>query len=233
MPRLPWPGHLGCGRAPAASRPRWAASRPHRHLDRHASDVGVDRRHPANPSIALGTTQQFTATGTYSDNSTQDLTAQSPGRRQRPRWRRSATPRAQGLATSVAAGTTHHRHHGRLTSASVTLTVTPADVGVDRGDAADPEHRTGLTQAVHRHRHLLRQLDPGSDRHVTWASATTSAATISNAAGSHGLATSVAPGTSSITAAVGGITSAPHHFDRHARRRWCRSRSHRPGPRFP
>ena len=29
---------------------------------------------PANPSIAKGTTQQFTATGTYSDSSTQNLT---------------------------------------------------------------------------------------------------------------------------------------------------------------
>ena len=31
---------------------------------------------PANPSIATGTTQQFTATGTFSDNSTQNLTSQ-------------------------------------------------------------------------------------------------------------------------------------------------------------
>ena len=31
---------------------------------------------PANPSIAKGATQQFTATGTFSDNSTQNLTAQ-------------------------------------------------------------------------------------------------------------------------------------------------------------
>ena len=30
---------------------------------------------PANPSIAKGLTQQFTATGTYSDSSTQNLTA--------------------------------------------------------------------------------------------------------------------------------------------------------------
>src|SRR5206468_6807618 len=29
---------------------------------------------PANPAIAKGTTQQFTATGTYSDARTQDLT---------------------------------------------------------------------------------------------------------------------------------------------------------------
>src|SRR5262249_14250905 len=31
---------------------------------------------PPNPSIAKGTSQQFTATGTYSDTSTQDLTNQ-------------------------------------------------------------------------------------------------------------------------------------------------------------
>ncbi len=30
---------------------------------------------PANPSIAKGATQQFTATGTYSDGTTQNLTA--------------------------------------------------------------------------------------------------------------------------------------------------------------
>ena len=29
---------------------------------------------PANPSVANGLTQQFTATGTYTDNSTQNLT---------------------------------------------------------------------------------------------------------------------------------------------------------------
>ena len=29
---------------------------------------------PANPSISTGTTQQFTATGTYSDQSTQNIT---------------------------------------------------------------------------------------------------------------------------------------------------------------
>ena len=31
---------------------------------------------PANPSIAKGLTQQFTATGTYTDDSTQNLTSQ-------------------------------------------------------------------------------------------------------------------------------------------------------------
>ena len=44
------------------------------HADRHCRHPGVDRGHAANPSIAKGLTQQFTATGTYTDNSTQNLT---------------------------------------------------------------------------------------------------------------------------------------------------------------
>src|SRR5437867_5941291 len=58
---------------------------------------------PANPNLPQGLTGQFTATGTYSDNSTQDFTAQVA-------WSSSntgvATIDSAGLATSVAAGTT-------------------------------------------------------------------------------------------------------------------------------
>src|SRR3989442_10432356 len=62
---------------------------------------------PTAPSIANGTNRQFTATGTYSDFTTQDLTTQVT-------WSSSSTAvatisnagRSQGLATSVAPGTT-------------------------------------------------------------------------------------------------------------------------------
>src|SRR6266702_2833682 len=62
---------------------------------------------PANPNLPQGLTRQFTATGTYSDIRTQDLTTQVA-------WSSSAAGVAtisnaggsQGLATSVAAGTT-------------------------------------------------------------------------------------------------------------------------------
>ena len=57
---------------------------------------------PANPSIAKGTTQQFTATGTYSDSSTANITSSVT-------WgsgtTATATISAGGLATGVAAGT--------------------------------------------------------------------------------------------------------------------------------
>ena len=42
---------------------------------------------------------------------------------------------------------------------------------------------------------------------MTWASATASVATISNTPGSQGLATTLATGTTAITATLGGITS--------------------------
>ncbi|MBJ6725984.1 N,N-dimethylformamidase beta subunit family domain-containing protein [Geomesophilobacter sediminis] len=56
---------------------------------------------PAAPTLLVGTTQQFTATGTYTDGSTQDLTSQVT-------WSTSnaavATVAASGLATAVASG---------------------------------------------------------------------------------------------------------------------------------
>lgn len=58
---------------------------------------------PSNPSIMLGKTQQFVATGTYSDNSTKDLTSSAT-------WTSSnkavATIDAAGLATSISGGST-------------------------------------------------------------------------------------------------------------------------------
>ena len=56
---------------------------------------------PANPSVAKGQTQQFTATGTYSDNSTENLTSQVT-------WASATTSVATitttGLASAVARG---------------------------------------------------------------------------------------------------------------------------------
>lgn len=76
---------------------------------------------PANPSIAIGATQQFTATGTYSDGSTQDITTQVT-------WSSSntsfATVSSSGLASGIAAGnTTITAALGGVTGSTV-LTVT-------------------------------------------------------------------------------------------------------------
>jgi len=79
---------------------------------------------PASPSAAAGTVQQFTATGTFSDASTQDITLNS-------HWSSShasvATianaPSVAGGATCISAGTTTIGTNSGGTTGSTTLTV--------------------------------------------------------------------------------------------------------------
>jgi hypothetical protein len=82
---------------------------------------------PANPTIAIGATQQFTATGTYSNGSTQNLTSQVT-------WASSntavATINSAGLATGAGAGTTTISGTQGAVSGSTTLTVQPAPLTI-------------------------------------------------------------------------------------------------------
>ncbi|MBT7767515.1 MAG: ATP-dependent DNA ligase, partial [Bdellovibrionales bacterium] len=76
---------------------------------------------PTNPSIAKGLTEQFTATGTYTDTSTQDLTTTVT-------WESSddgkATIDSNGLATTLDEGTTNITAAlSGITSPTQTLTV--------------------------------------------------------------------------------------------------------------
>ena len=164
---------------------------------------------PVNPSIAKGLTQQFSAIGTYSDATTQDVTATAT-------WT-SATPAtatisnlagSNGLATSVAPGTTVIRAaSGAVTSNAQTLTVTAAALVSIAVTPAAPSIAKGTVQqfvATGTYTDATTQVLTTT---ATWASATVATATISNTAPNKGKATSVAVGTTVITAAQGGITS--------------------------
>ena len=79
---------------------------------------------PASVTVAMGNTQQFTATGTYSDSSTQNLTSQVT-------WASAttsvATINAAGVAQAVAPGTSNiTAKQGAVTSPAAVLTVTGA-----------------------------------------------------------------------------------------------------------
>ena len=77
---------------------------------------------PANPSIANGLTQQFTATGTYSNGTTNDLTNLVTWASATPSV---ATISSTGLAQSLATGTTNiTAAYDGVTSPTDTLTVT-------------------------------------------------------------------------------------------------------------
>ena len=161
--------------------------------------VGVT---PGNPSIAKGTTQQFTAVGTYTDNSTQDLTSTVT-------WSSSAPAVASintnGLAQSLIKGsTTIQAATGGLTSAPVTLNVTAAtltSLAVTPGSASVIAGNSVQFTALGTYSDTTVQDQTNA---VTWTSADTTSATINTA----GLATGVqAGGPVSITAAQGAIVS--------------------------
>jgi hypothetical protein len=174
--------------------------------DAQLVSIGVT---PALPSIAKGLKQQFTATGTYSDATTQNITTQVT-------WA-SATPAtatisnaagSAGLAQSVDIGTTSITATKGAVTASTTLTVTAATLVSIAVTPANPSIAKGLTQqfvATGTYTDATTQILTTS---ATWASTVVATATISNAAGSNGLATSAAVGTTSITATMGAITGS-------------------------
>jgi uncharacterized protein YjdB len=80
---------------------------------------------PANSSMPIGASKQFTATGTFSDSSTQDVT-------QLVLWKSSnaaaASINAAGLASSFVAGTTTIQAQLGSVAQSTTLTVSIVDL---------------------------------------------------------------------------------------------------------
>jgi hypothetical protein len=156
---------------------------------------------PANPSVAKGLTQQFTATGTFSDNSTQDLTSSVT-------WASAtttvATITAAGLATAVGTGTSAISATLNGISGSTVFTVTPAVLQSIAVTPANPSVTKGSTQQFTATGTFSDNSTQNLTSQVTWASATTSVATITAA----GLATAVAPGTSTISATLGGISGS-------------------------
>jgi len=154
---------------------------------------------PAASSLPVNTSQQFTASGTYKDGSSRDLTALVS-------WASTfssiATVDVTGVATGMSAGsTTISASLGGVTgSTSLTVTaptissivITPdgltLGIGIGQQYTATAIYSDGSTQ----------DLVSG----VTWSSSATGVATIN----SSGLATTVGAGSATITAKVGSFT---------------------------
>src|SRR5208337_196818 len=97
---------------------------------------------PANPSVPVGVTKQFAASGTYSDGTSHDITMQVT-------WSSSsasvATVNSSGLATPVVAGTTTITATSGSISGSTTLTVNPATLTSISVTPANPSVPVGVT----------------------------------------------------------------------------------------
>jgi trimeric autotransporter adhesin len=164
---------------------------------------------PANASIANGTGQQFAATGTYTDNSTQPLTTSVS-------WSSSDTTVASisnatgsnGLANSAGQGTATITATLGTISGSTGLTVTPATLVSIAITPISPAVTDGTTQQFTATGTYTDSSTQNLTASVTWASSDTTIASVSNAAGSSGLAKATGVGTTSISAVSGTVTAA-------------------------
>src|SRR5208283_866745 len=132
---------------------------------------------PVNSSIAAGNQQQFTATGTFSDGSKQNLTTSAT-------WTSSATSVATissgGLATGVAAGSTTIQATSGSINGSTGLTVTAPMLVSIAVAPVNPSIAAGNQQQFT----ATGTYSDGSHQNLTssatWTSSATSVATISS-----------------------------------------------------
>ncbi len=158
---------------------------------------------PSTPSVAIGKTQQMTATGTYDNGSTDDLTHSAS-------WASSAVSVAAvsstGLVTGIASGTATISATSGGISGSTTVTVTVANLSSISITPTSPSISSGQTQQFT----AIGVLQDGSTTDLTssatWTSSNTAAATVDDS----GLATAktvTSTQTTNITAKSGSITS--------------------------
>lgn len=155
---------------------------------------------PTSAQIKPTGTQQYTATGTFGDNSTGDVTS-------RVTWVSSATNIAtinsSGLATAVALGTTNiTAKSGSVISPASVLTVSNKTVS---SISVTPQNQT-LSSGTQSQYKAEATYSDGTFGDVTasasWNSSSTGVATITSPGG---LATAVATGTTTISASFGGV----------------------------
>jgi hypothetical protein len=156
---------------------------------------------PLKPAVIAGAAQQFTATGSFSDGTAQDITGKAA-------WVSSAsgvaTINSAGLATSVSPGTTTITATSGGLNASTTLTVAPLTLVYIALSPGNTSIALGTTQQYS----VIGTYSDGSTRDltssVTWNSSSPSAATINSV----GFASSVNVGGTTIQASLGSVNAS-------------------------
>ena len=159
---------------------------------------------PATPSIAKGLPCQFTANGTFSDSTTQDLTYDAT-------WTSDAIafatvsndPASKGLAQTIAVGTSTITATFDTLPASTALTVTSPVLQSIAVTPLNPSILT-LSSAAFAATGSYTDGTRNITNLVTWSSSNTAYATISTS----GVVKTLTQGTTTINAALDGINKA-------------------------
>ncbi len=165
---------------------------------------------PGTRSMGVNATQDFVATATYSDSSTQNVTdtvtwsttnsSVATISNTAPQWGRAQGVAAGSVTVTATRGATTGPATLTINAATLTsITVTPASAIV----------MTSATQQMTATGNFSDSTSSNITNQVTWTSSNTSAATISNVAGSRGLATTpsfTGFRSTTITATLGAIS---------------------------
>lgn len=162
---------------------------------------------PINASIRAGATLQYSATGIYSDNSSQDLSTQVT-------WQSSNNSLAaisnasgsEGLATGLSSGAVTISATEAGVSGSTSLTVTPATLQSIAVTPVNPSVATGTLKRFVATGTYSDASTKDVTRTATWTSGNTGVAVISNRILTRGIAYTVGAGASTITATVGAVS---------------------------
>ncbi|HKC72067.1 MAG TPA: Ig-like domain-containing protein, partial [Terriglobales bacterium] len=153
---------------------------------------------PTPVSIAIGTDQQFSAIGSFNDGSTQLLTSVT--------WSSSAssvaTVNSAGLATAVGTGTATITATSGSVSGTAALTVTGATVTSIAVTPANSNMPVGTTKQFTATATFSDSSTEDVTAVVLWGSSKPGVASINN----QGLSTSVATGSTTISAVLGSVT---------------------------
>ncbi|MDD2898239.1 MAG: Ig-like domain-containing protein [Desulfuromonadaceae bacterium] len=153
---------------------------------------------PANTTIAVGTSQPFSAIGTLSNSTTQDVTPLVTWNSSNPL---TAAINVNGIASSFSIGSTTVSATYSGVSGSATMTVQgPVSIAVT---PANPTVVVGSTQKFTAVGTFANGSIQDVSNLVVWSSSNNGVASISNASGSRGVATVRAAGSASITATLG------------------------------
>jgi hypothetical protein len=157
---------------------------------------------PQSASIAPGTTQQYIATGTYTDGSTKLLTASASWTSSAPAV---ATIDGSGGAVSVGAGTATITAESGSISGSASLTITPASLVAIVVTPALASVSPGETQQFTATGTFADGSTQDLTKTVSWSSSNTAVATISMTSPAIGLAQTLTAGTTTISASSAGV----------------------------
>jgi hypothetical protein len=158
---------------------------------------------PTNSSIQASATQQFTATGVFSDSSTEDMTKSVS-------WTSSdaskATIQNSGLATGVAGGSVTIKAASAGKTGTATLTISaPASLTSIEISPLNPTIAANGTQQFFANATYSDNSLQDVTQNATWTSSNASVATVQSAGQQNpGLAMGVGPGTATIMVSFNG-----------------------------